>query len=94
MEPPKKIELKMDEEKSTGEYSNIVNVIHNRSEFIIDFARMMPGVKFAKIVSRVILSPANIKAFSRALAHNLEEYEKKFGTIELGEKQEEKRIGF
>lgn len=94
MSQEKKIELKIDEEQSTGVYSNFVNVIHNGSEFVIDFARLMPGVKFAKVVSRVILSPANIKAFSRALTHNLEEYEKKFGKIELGEKQEEKRIGF
>ena len=90
----KKLEMKIDEKEGIGVYANVANVIHNRSEFVLDFARIMPGLNFAKVVSRVILSPANIKALSMALEHNIKEFEKKFGEIKISDKKDEKRIGF
>ncbi len=91
---PQKIEMKLDEKEGIGEYANLANVIHNPSEFVIDFARLMPGLKFAKVVARIILSPMNIKALYLALEHNIKEYEKKFGEIKIGDPKEQKRIGF
>ncbi len=90
----KKIEMKIDEKEGIGVYSNIAHVIHNRSEFVIDFARLMPGLNFAKVVSRIIISPANLKALSLALQENVKQYEKKYGEITLGEKHQNKKIGF
>ena len=94
MKQEKKLEMKIDEKEGIGVYANVANVIHNRSEFVLDFARIMPGLNFAKVVSRVILSPANIKALSMALEHNIKEYEKKFGEIKISDQKDEKRIGF
>ena len=92
-EQQRKIQIKLDQDKAQGEYANIANIFHNQSEFVIDFAKIMPGVNFAKVVSRVIMTPRNIKAFLKSVEENIKKYESNFGEINL-EKSDNKRIGF
>ena len=49
------IDLELDETVAQGNYSNLAIIAHSTSEFIIDFAAVMPAVPKAKVKSRIIL---------------------------------------
>ena len=46
------IDLELDETVAQGNYSNLAIIAHSTSEFIIDFAAVMPAVPKAKGKSR------------------------------------------
>ncbi|MFN4244793.1 MAG: DUF3467 domain-containing protein [Brevinematia bacterium] len=81
----KELQLELPENHEVTNYSNLIIVSFNEDEFIIDFARVMPGNRNPKVVSRIILNPRNAKRLSGLLANNILEYEKKFGVIILPE---------
>lgn len=64
-----------------GIYSNLAIISHSNSEFILDFARMMPGVAKAKVMSRIILTPEHAKKLLAALQDNVNKYEQNIGPI-------------
>lgn len=64
-----------------GAYSNVASIVHNRNEFIFDFAALLPGKEAAKVQARVITNPAHAKQFLAALAENIANYERSFGEI-------------
>ena len=88
-EKTKQISLELDAETANGTYSNLVVINHSSSEFIIDFANVMPGVERAKIRSRIILTPEHAKRMLQALQENINKYEEKFvkKTSDTNEKQ-------
>ena len=88
-----RINIELPEVEGQGIYSNLAIVSHSPSEFIIDFTRILPGLKKAKVYSRIILVPAHAKLLMRALKDNIEKYEKNFGEIKV-EPGEQKEIGF
>ena len=50
MEDKKKgLEIELSPEVAEGVYSNLAIIAHSSSEFIIDFARIMPGVNKANV---------------------------------------------
>ena len=51
------------------------------SEFIVDFVSVMPGQPKAKVKSRIILTPQHAKRLVKALADNVERFEKSHGEI-------------
>lgn len=69
-------------EDADGVYSNIALVSFSRAEFVLDFARQMPGVPSASLKARVILSPHRIKALVAALESQVKVYESKYGKLE------------
>ncbi|MBC7364382.1 MAG: DUF3467 domain-containing protein [Candidatus Aminicenantes bacterium] len=77
----KKLDIKVDENVATGQYSNLAAIRHSREEFIFDFAFVFPDGPMGKLVARIILSPAHAKRFSEALLENLRRYEEMFGPI-------------
>gem|GEM_PF-148941 len=79
-------------EDTDGTYSNMVLVAFSRAEFVLDFARIMPGASAANLKSRVIMSPHAAKAFAEQLSKQVEAYEKKNGA--LAESKEHSAIGF
>lgn len=89
-----KIEFKLDEKVGSGEYANIVNIIFNDIEFIFDFARILPGTPVAKINSRVIMNPKNVKILAKALEARVKDYEKQFGEIKIKGIENKGNIGF
>ncbi|MCK4353405.1 DUF3467 domain-containing protein [candidate division WOR-3 bacterium] len=93
MENKQRINIELPEEAGQGIYSNLAIVSHSSSEFIIDFTRVLPGLKKAKVYSRIILSPTHAKLLMRALKDNMEKYEKKHGEIKISQ-GEHKEIGF
>lgn len=77
-----KIELKP--EIAKGSYSNLAIITHSRSEFIIDFATMLPGVPKPEVGNRIIMTPEHAKRLFLALQDNLSKYESQNGPISLG----------
>ena len=77
-----KIELKP--EIAKGSYSNLAIITHSRSEFIIDFATMLPGVPKTEVGNRIIMTPEHAKRLFLALQDNLSKYESQNGPITLG----------
>ena len=79
----KELDLELNEEVAQGRYANLAIISHSTSEFVIDFAAMMPGVPKAKIHSRVILTPEHAKRLLMSLQDNITLYESNIGRIEM-----------
>lgn len=77
------VELELDAQVAEGIYSNLVLITHSNSEFIIDFASMMPGMPKSRIKSRVVLTPEHAKRLLRILQENIVHYESTIGKIEI-----------
>ena len=75
-----KIEIRP--EVATGSYSNLAVITHSRSEFILDFATMLPGLASAQVSNRIVMTPEHAKRLLGALADNISKYEAQFGRIE------------
>lgn len=82
----KNIEIELKEEEATGTYSNLVMITHSPSEFVFDFISMMPAVKKARVVKRLVLTPDHAKRLANALNENLRKYENEHGQIVTKEK--------
>jgi hypothetical protein len=76
----KGLNVKIGDEELKGRYANLLRVTHTREEFILDFMNAMPPQAIA--TARVITSPGHLKRILRALAENLERYERAFGVVE------------
>ena len=81
------LQLELPQEVAQGEYANFAIITHSSSDFIIDFARVLPGVAKAQVRSRVILAPEHAKRLLGALQENIMRYEKAFGPIRIPEQQ-------
>lgn len=80
---PQKISVQLDEEHAGGIYSNLALITHSSSEFIVDFAKLLPGLPKAKVCARLIMTPQNAKALLKTLEVNMRRYEESFGEIKL-----------
>lgn len=81
------IGVELDAEVAQGHYSNLAIISHSQSEFIVDFAAMLPGMAKAKVVSRIILTPEHAKRLLLSLQENVARYETNVGRIELQQPQ-------
>jgi hypothetical protein len=91
--PPHQISLELGEKESEGIYSNLALIAHSPSEFFIDFARIMPGVKKTKVYARIVMTPQNARMLLNALEQNIKKFEERFGKIKVQGRQEGE-IGF
>ena len=90
-----KLNIELGEKEAEGIYSNFVLLSHSPSEFIIDFARILPGSPKAKVFSRIVMTPPNAKALRETLEKNIKMYEEKNGTIKMaGRPDDPQGIGF
>jgi hypothetical protein len=64
-------------------YANLARIAHAPAEFVLDFARLLPGDGKATVTARVVMSPVALKLFHQALQENLARYESNFGTINI-----------
>jgi hypothetical protein len=64
-------------------YSNFAVIQHSPSEFVIDFARILPNMPSAKVGARVLTTPMHAKLLLRALQDNIERYEAQYGPIHV-----------
>lgn len=84
---PQGLEIQLDEQVAQGNYCNIALIAHSTSEFIIDFATMLPGLPKARVKSRVVLTPEHAKRLLLSLQENVSRYENSFGKINIPTKQ-------
>ena len=77
------LQLELPQDVAQGEYANFAIITHSSSDFIIDFARVLPGVPKAQVKSRVILAPEHAKRLLSALQENIYRYEREFGPIKI-----------
>ena len=61
------VQVKIEPSEAEGIYANLVLLAHSSSEFILDFARMLPGIPRAKVYSRIIMTPQNARALLKTL---------------------------
>ena len=83
MEENKQIQLELKPEVAKGCYSNLAIISHSHSEFIIDFATMLPGLPKPEIGNRILMTPEHAKRLLNALSDNIGKYESQFGPIVL-----------
>ena len=77
------LDVELGAEVAQGHYSNLAIISHSSSEFIIDFATVLPGVDKARVKSRIILTPEHAKRLLRSLQENIVRYESAMGKIEI-----------
>ena len=89
------ITVDLGEPEAQGVYANLTLATFSPAEFILDFARILPGLPKAKVHSRIIMTPQSAKALQRLLAVNIERYEAANGEIRLANQPDAGRaIGF
>lgn len=86
------IDVELDSEVAQGHYSNLAIISHSTSEFILDFAAILPGLPKAKVKSRIILTPEHAKRLLLSLQENISRYETNVGRIEIAQPQA--NVGF
>jgi hypothetical protein len=64
-------------------YANLARISHAPAEFVMDFARILPGDVKAIVAARVIMSPVALKLFAQAVNENLARFEANFGTVNI-----------
>lgn len=84
----KGLQLELPQDVAQGQYANFAIITHSSSDFIIDFARVLPGLPKAQVKSRVILAPEHAKRLLGALQENIMRYERQFGAIKMPEEQQ------
>ena len=82
------LQIELTPDKAQGEYANLAIITHSPSEFVLDFARMLPGLQKAQVRSRVILAPEHAKRLLAALQENIMRYEQNFGPIRMPQPQQ------
>lgn len=78
------ISLELRPEVAKGTYSNLAIITHSHSEFVIDFARVLPGMPKPDISDRIVMTPEHAKRLLNALMDNISKYESNFGPIDMG----------
>lgn len=80
-------EIQLDEQVAQGNYCNLAIIAHSTSEFILDFATMLPGLPKARVKSRVVLTPEHAKRLLLSLQENITRYESNIAKIEIHKPQ-------
>lgn len=78
----KEIKIELTPEVAQGKYANLAVISHGPAEFFIDMICLAPNTPQAKVQSRIIMTPENVKQLMFALQDNVKKYEAVFGEIE------------
>ena len=87
--PPMNLQLDIDREVAKGLPCNVTFISNSQTEFFFDFGLLQPSTtpptpenpQRAIVGSRVVMSPLQAKLLLKALQENINQYEKRFGTI-------------
>lgn len=88
--PQQQVQIKATDEKLKGEYSNMMQIMHTKEEFVMDFLNVFPPT--GTLNSRIIVSPGHFKRMVKAMDENLKKYEASNGAI--AESDAPQPIGF
>ena len=75
------ISIDLQPEVAKGTYANLAIITHSQSEFVLDFASMLPGLPKPQVQSRIIMTPEHAKRLLMALQDNVSRYETNNGLI-------------
>ena len=92
--PQQRLNIAIDENVGEGTYANLVLIAHTAAEFVMDFARVMPGVPKTKVQARIVMTPQHLKGFAKALEENVKRFESRFGEIKVQGIPTGKEFGF
>ena len=87
MSNEKELKIELKPEVAKGSYSNFALITHSHSEFVLDFATMLPGLPKPEVSNRIIMTPEHAKRLLLALQDNIAKYENQHGQISLGGEQ-------
>lgn len=79
--PKQELKIELSPEVAGGHYSNFTVISHSGGEFFLDFITVAPNMPQAKVQTRVIMTPENVKNLLYALGDNVKRYEQTFGEI-------------
>ena len=89
------VNIEIGDKEWEGVYSNFVIITHSGSEFVLDFARMLPGAPKAKVFSRILTTPQHAKSLLVTLENNIKKFESEHGQIKIAPNDPSKGpIGF
>lgn len=74
------------------EYSNALQIGHNKEEIQMIFMNIMGGG--GKVVGKIITSPSHFKRMVEAMKDNLDKFESKHGKVEKSDGPSKEEIGF
>ncbi len=94
MAEKKQIQLQLDQNIAKGTYVNLALIAHSSSEFVIDFAQMLPGMSQPNVATRVILAPEHAQKLLLALQDNIYKYEQTYGQIKINSRNNPAAIPF
>ena len=77
------VQIELNPEVAKGKYANLAIITHSNTEFVFDFASMLPGLPKPQVIDRLILAPEHAKRLLIALQDNVAKYEATFGRIDL-----------
>lgn len=80
-EQKKELKIELTPEIAAGHYSNLAVISHSPNEFFLDFISVAPNMPQAKVQSRIIMTPENMKNLANAIIDNVKKYEATFGEI-------------
>ena len=92
--PQGNLQVQLDDDVAEGHYANLVLITHSPVEFVLDFARVVPGSPKAKVQTRVILAAAHAKGLLRALEDNIKKFESAHGEIKQPGSSGTNKFGF
>ncbi len=81
------LQIDLNPEMAKGVYANLALITHSNTDFVLDFASILPGMPKPQIVSRVVMTPEHAKHLLRALQENVQRYEQQFGKIVIPEQE-------
>ena len=77
----KEIKIELTPEVAQGKYANLAVISHGPAEFFLDMICLTPNTPQAKVQSRIIKTPENVKQLMFALQDNIKKYEAVLGEI-------------
>lgn len=72
-------EIKITDNLQGAEYTNLANISHNKEEFQLMFANVLPPV--GRVVAKIITTPGHFKRMIAAMNENLKRYESSCTTV-------------
>lgn len=81
------LQIELPQDVAQGKYANFAIITHSSSDFVVDFARVLPGVPKTQVNSRIILAPEHAKRLLMALQENIMRYEREYGSIKIPNQQ-------
>jgi hypothetical protein len=83
-QPPRSLRLEIPTNLAAT-YANATMVTQTHSELVLDFMQLLPNDPRARVLQRIILTPATAKLLLTALTEQVTRFEAKHGEIELPE---------